>query len=243
MMRSARALALGLACLACGCHTRRKPRSLQLPAVMVWAWERSEDLAFVDAHRTGVAFLAGTAVIRTNGSVVFRWRTQALKLAPGVAVLPVVRIESPPVHAPVRAEPLLAALQGVANQPGVRGLQIDFDARRSERAFYRALLAGLQQRTSAAISITALASWCEGDRWLDGQPVDEAVPMFFRMGRGESRDMRVKSGVCRAAIGLSTDEPWPIQRATGTQRIYLFNPRAWTPEEYNRAMRRLEDWK
>jgi len=27
------------------------------------------------------------------------------------------------------------------------------------------------------LSMTALASWCESDRWLAGMPVAEAVPM------------------------------------------------------------------
>ncbi len=30
--------------------------------------------------------------------------------------------------------------------------------------------------------MTALASWCAGDDWLRDLPVDEAVPMLFRMG-------------------------------------------------------------
>jgi len=32
------------------------------------------------------------------------------------------------------------------------------------------------------LSITALASWCAGDPWITGLPIDEAVPMLFRLG-------------------------------------------------------------
>jgi hypothetical protein len=97
--------------------------------------------------------------------------------------------------------------------------------------------------SSKPVSVTALASWCDGDRWLDGEPVAEAVPMFFRLGRGESRDMKLNSAMCRSSIGLSTDEPWPAKRPAGITRIYLFSPLAWTHEEYTRTMERIERWK
>ena len=35
------------------------------------------------------------------------------------------------------------------------------------------------------LTITALASWCDGDDWIDGLPVADASPMLFRMGRGD----------------------------------------------------------
>ncbi len=230
-------------CLASCRETRRDSSSFDLPDVMLWAWERPEHLDFLPAKSAGVAFLAGTARIATNGSVLFRMRTQALTLRPDVALLPVVRVESPSVHAPAEIAGLLPGLEGAANLPGVRGLQIDFDARRSERAFYRVLLESLANKTSKPISVTALASWCEGDRWLDREPIAEAVPMLFRMGRGESREMDLQSTVCRSSIGLSTDEPWPAQRPGGHKRIYLFDPRPWTEEDYTRARKRIEQWR
>lgn len=231
---------VGIACLAWSCHTQQPARRMDLPGLMLWAWERPEDLRFLDPHHTGVAFLAGTAVIASNGSVVFRLRTQSLALSPGTAVMPVVRIESPAMHAPAAMLPLLAGLRDVAKMPGVRGLQIDFDARRSERGLYRALLAATSQQT--ATGITALASWCSGDRWLEREPLAEVVPMFFRMGRGESREMPMRSAVCLGSMGLSIDEAWPSMRPAAVQRIYLFSPKAWTPEAYFAARRRLEAW-
>ena len=68
--------------------------------------------------------------------------------------------------------------------PRVRGVQIDFDATLSERDAYRALIHDVRKRLGPAtpLSITALASWCIGDDWLNGLPVDEAIPMLFRMG-------------------------------------------------------------
>src|SRR6185503_13236026 len=80
------------------------------------------------------------------------------------------------------------------------------------------------------LSITALASWCMQDDWLGDLPIDEAVPMLFRMGRSEpARDGvidRLRAPACRGAIGTSLDEPLTMSR--GRKRLYVFNPRQWT---------------
>ncbi len=227
------------------CHGERAGRKLDLPGAMLWAWERPENLEFLAKKPvgTGVAFLAGTAVIGASGVVQFRMRTQDLLLPPGVPLLSVVRIESPAVHGRMDMTTLLAGLQTAAQLPGVRGLQIDFDARLSERASYRGLLNSIRQRTNQPVGITALVSWCDGDSWIDDAPVDEAVPMFFRLGRGESRDQRIRSAVCRSSIGLSTDEAWPTRRPDGLKRIYLFSPTPWTEQDYTHAMHRIASWK
>ena len=72
--------------------------------------------------------------------------------------------------------------------------------------------------------------------------VAEAVPMFFRMGKDETRNMPLSSGSCGSSIGLSTDEPWPLHRPSGLQRIYVFNPRAWTRDSYSQVMHRVHQW-
>ena len=70
-----------------------------------------------------------------------------------------------------------------ASRPGIAALQVDFDAKRSERGFYAALLRSLrsQMPPQLPLSIAALASWCSNDDWISGLPIDEAVPMLFRM--------------------------------------------------------------
>jgi len=234
-------LATALLIALAGCSARQ-PR-FDLPGLVLWAWERPEDLRFLDPHRAGIAFLAATARIEADGRILFRPRTQSLLLPAGIASIAVVRIESPAQHAVPEAAPLVDGLRRIAAMPDVRGLQIDFDARLSEREFYRTLLASLWRVTNKPIGITALASWCSGDRWLDREPIGEAVPMFFRMGRNESRNMIVDSAVCRAAIGVSMDEPWPKVRPPVVDRIYVFNPRAWTQADYLAAQRRVQAWK
>jgi hypothetical protein len=82
------------------------------------------------------------------------------------------------------------------------------------------------------LTVTALASWCM-QTWLDDLPIDEAVPMLFRMGPGAAEFRAIgKSGlwkakICRGSVGLSTDEP---QVAARGRRVYIFNPAGWTVE-------------
>jgi hypothetical protein len=134
--------------------------------------------------------------------------------------------------------PLPAALAeqiaAVVNWPGVRAVQIDYDARESEHAFYAEALRELRARLPAdvPISITALASWCIGDPWLSNLPIDEAVPMLFRMGpdRGEvlgrlRRGEDFREPLCRTSLGLSTDEP--VGNLPVARRRYIFHPRSW----------------
>src|SRR5688572_18965491 len=152
-----------------------------LPPVILWAWERPEDLTFVDPEKTAVAFLAKTITLRGD-RVAVKPRLQPLKLAPGTKLVAVVRIESDLTN-----EPTLSALQlqhtanAITDLSGISVVQIDFDATVSERNFYRDLLQNLRRQLPPAIglSMTALASWCAGDDWLRDLPVDEAVPMLF----------------------------------------------------------------
>ena len=65
-------------------------------------------------------------------------------------------------------EPLAEQLAPLGAPPVA--LQIDFDARRSQRAFYRALLDQVRARTAPGgfLSITALVSWTGKRSWLRG---------------------------------------------------------------------------
>jgi hypothetical protein len=146
----------------------------------------------------------------------------------------------------------------------VRAIQIDFDARRSELGLYRALLEDVRQRLPATmpLSITALASWCVGDRWLDGLPsgtIDEAVPMLFRMGPDEPAvaswlraGRRFTVPACRKSLGVSTDEPLSqailsdgLASRDGLHfagRLYVFHPRPWKADEASALLAQRRRW-
>jgi len=210
-----------------------------LPPVILWAWERPENLTFLDPQKTGVAFLAKTITLR-DGKTVVKPRLQPLQLARDTKLIAVVRIETD------RASLSSAQLEQTAHEisllSGVSAVQIDFDATVSERDFYRKLLQRVRDELSPSVglSITALASWCAGDNWIADLPVDEAVPMLFRMGVERRQfQRRLESGqpfeasICRNSAGVSTDEPLTV---SAVNRLYLFNPQPWTSDSFARSM-------
>jgi hypothetical protein len=203
------------------------------PEIFVWAWERPEDLTTVDPS-VGVAFLAQTVIV-SAGQVAIVPRQQPLRVTPGARVIAVTRIEATSGAIATSAnarEQIAAAVARTVRLPRVLGVQIDFDARSSERPFYRALVHDIRGRIGrrATLSMTALASWCTGDRWLDTLPVDEIVPAIFRMGHGQPyRRLGAVAAwpapECGRAVGISLDEPVSV-RAAG-RRVYVFSPARW----------------
>jgi hypothetical protein len=223
----------GLLSAASGCRPADPLPSL--PRVMLWAWDRPEHLTFLDPHTTGVAFLAGTAGWR-NGHTDSRPRYQPLETPAGTAMVAVVRLESWSAPLP-DADAIANEVLKLADLPRIQAIQIDFDARRSEREWYTDLLRRVRDRLrpTVALTITALASWCLGDPWITGLPVTEAVPMLFRMGAGEPREVReFSAGLCRSSLGVSTDES--LSAAPRGRRVWIFCPRPWTKESYDGAM-------
>jgi hypothetical protein len=216
-----------------------------LPQLMLWAWERPTDLRSLDAG-IGVAFLSQTLIAR-NGAVVVEPRRNPLRVAPHTPLVAVTRIESGhDSMADALVTGMAEAIADTASLPRVRGVQIDFDAAESERGLYRTLVHAVRARLGPGVplSITALASWCAQDRWMDGLPVNEAVPMLFRLGpinapyAGLARSSAAAAAECRGALGTSLDEPLHV-RAAG-RRVYVFNASAWTPASVTQAQGVLE---
>jgi len=204
------------------------------PPLMLWAWETPEDLTPLNPARAGVAFLARELLLSHDLTV--RPRYQPMRVAPGTWLVAVVRIETASSFTPNTdaAHRSALAIAEAAQLPNVRALQVDFDATSAQRDFYATVLRDLRHDlpTGFPVSITALVSWCGTDGWLHGLPVDEAVPMFFRMGGpAATRATATRSQsviaepLCSGSIGLSTDEAWPSVRPN--QRVYMFHPGSW----------------
>lgn len=211
------------------------------PRIMLWAWERPEDLRFIQPGAAGIAFLARTVWL-DGGAVSARPRLQPLRFPPGTPLMAVVRLESAGRGLPPRP-PVVREIRQAAALPGVRALQIDFDARESERAWYAALLRDLRGVLPPALPlvITALESWCEQDTWVRGLPVADASPMLFRMGPGE----HVPGGdfaltLCRSSLGVATDELPP--RVPRGRRVYFFYPHAWNRQAYEAVVAQAGRW-
>ena len=218
----------------------------RFPRLIVWAWQRPELLEFLNPQQVGVAYLDQTLYVLDD--VRSEPRMQPLRVSPGTRVIAVVRIEMPVGHSSEsegnRAK-IVAALLRSAHRDGVSALQVDFDAAKSQRAFYRDVLVRLRQQMPPRmpLSITALASWCAYDNWIAGLPVDEAVPMLFRMGRERGLfDRRgaaavIREPLCASSLGLSTDEPWPAE--IKGKRLYVFHTRSWNNAIWTNTLKRV----
>lgn len=253
ILKSLMVLAAVLTAAACGASAAKDKRAqterlAQMPPVMLWAWERPEDLEFADSQKYGVAYLAQT--LELNKDVVLsRSRRQPLRIRDNAFLMAVTRIESARAAEQAatlsnkQGEEIVERVLKTVEKKGVRAVQIDFDAAVSEREFYRAVLINLRAKLPADVplSITALASFCLGDRWFKDLPVDEAVPMMFRMGL-DSANIRgtLASGVdfkeplCQTSYGIATDEPLKINFNTA-RRLYIFNSRPWTPADLEKT--------
>lgn len=263
------------------------------PRVMLWAWERPEDMRFLNTHEAGVAFLAGTIEIRSTASpghgegkpsVALEPRMQPLRVPPGTALMAVVRIETsndlwhhPPgwrgsgsgssatsLYSVEQRRRVVGMILSLAQLRGVHAIQLDYDATTSEQPFYRRVLMAVRRRLPPGmpLSMTALASWCVGDPWLDSLPagtIDEAVPMLFRMGPdGSAVETFVESGhkfrvpACRDSLGVSTDEAFSRQLLSGgvprmgrrknPRRVYVFSDRAWTKANVKQILSEVGRW-
>jgi hypothetical protein len=205
---------------------------------ILWAWEREEDLRFIDSKQYGVAFLAQTITLN-NEDIQLNQRRQPLEVNPETFLIAVTRVEtnkpSKPKLSGEQKEKTIAAILKTLELKNVSAVQIDFDAAVSERAFYRELLTDLRSKLPAEmpLSMTALASWCASKSWLEGLPVDEAVPMAFRMGADDASIRAFLANgkdwtepLCKRSYGFSVDEPFE-KKLTAGRRIYFFNDRAW----------------
>ncbi len=266
---------------------------IKVPHAMLWAWERPEDLRGLDTKKAGVAFLAGTIFLRPVSpnddedlakGVVLRPRLQPLRVPDGARLMAVVRIEmqqgwpqssypstkqtegAPPDDSYTEGQRHLVVwlINRLVVFPEVRAVQIDFDATRSQRGFYRALLVELRRALppQMPISITALASWCIGDPWLEQLPpgtINEAVPMLFRMGSDTanvtsflSKGKEFLVPLCRGSLGISTDEDFSKDILNGEleevtdrgkkKRVYLFQARAWDQDSLEQTIGALKRW-
>jgi hypothetical protein len=211
------------------------------PSVMLWAWERPEDLRFIDPAKIGVAYLDQTIVIAHDDLVVLP-RRQPLRVPEGTQILPVVRLE-------VRGAPTNSELEEKSAdivqlirrswRNNAEGVQIDFDARKSQRDFYRKLLSKLRAvlPRDKYLSITALASWCARDQWMQPLDVNEIVPMMFAMGPDRLDQHELQDARCLNSVGLSINER-PVQTSAG--RFYFFSEHAWRDEDVSVVKRTMQ---
>ena len=206
----------------------------EMPRTILWAWEEPEDLRAADPERVGVAFLADRVFIGEN--VIVIPRRQPILVPPGIWAEAVVRLEAANSFQDDAAtrRATADAILTAARLPGIRAVQVDFDAAPSQRDFYAGVLRDVRAALPQGerLEMTALVSWCsKSESWLHALPVDAAIPMDFRLGRHVGT-WGVREPLCMGTIGVSTDEPSirPAQ-ISPDEVTYVFAPRPFTSEQ------------
>ena len=244
-------IAILVSLLMCfSCNTKNKVNeklNSEMPKKILWAWERAEDLRFIDTEKIGVAFLAQTLFLNTD-EVIFRPRRQPLQVTPETYLIAVTRIEtakenkSRPNLSDEQKKKVVSLIKKALELPNVKAIQIDFDVVVSERSFYRNLINDVKKELpeNTPLTITALASWCVGDGWFNDFPIDEAVPMAFVMGADAERirDFLAKENdwrepLCRGSYGISINEPLNV-KFKPNRRFYYFKSTAWEKADLER---------
>lgn len=231
----------------------------------VWSWDYPQDLTFIKSGTADIAYYAGTMYLH-EGRLFFqeRARCKPLKIASGVSAYPVIRIETEGKAGEISNQDEIitgisrAVLQLEKRSKGKsKKVQIDFDARESEREFYIALLKTLRTKLSpdTRLEITALASWCSGDSFIKDGLCDRQIPMLFSMGAEEKvkekaskKTEAILSHIDKArfkTIGLRVNEPQTNQaiKASGllanSTDLYLFSSTPWTKESWKKIQQEL----
>jgi hypothetical protein len=231
--------------ISCGKKNQVNQRlNAEMPNKILWAWERTEDLRFLDEKKFGVAFLAQTLLLQ-NDEIIYKPRRQPLEINDEVYKIAVTRIETDKQNGKRAAfsenqqTRIVNLVKQTLERPNVRAVQIDFDAVASERGFYRKMMIELKKNLpeNTPLTMTSLASWCVSDAWFNDFPVDEAVPMAFDMGADDEKiksfltnDNDWNEPLCRGSYGLSLDDKLNV-KLKENRRIYYFKSSAWNKSD------------
>lgn len=217
----------------------------QSTTLVLWSWQRADDLSFVDKDVV-VAPLVASIFVDKNG-VSVQPRTNVLKLSENAQIIPVIRLEISP-NIQVDDEQIDAIVHHIGSFAAScksNMVQIDFDAAKSQRTLYEKLLVKLRSSLpNIKISITALASWCVGDAWIDKLPITHAVPMLYNLGEHADdfkkyfKDKKQwKAAKCQGYIGFEQSDVF-IKPPRGWN-VYVFNKSAWTEKNYRNVQEKL----
>ncbi|MDP4725474.1 MAG: hypothetical protein NWS47_04215 [Alphaproteobacteria bacterium] len=217
----------------------------QTTTLVLWSWQRKDDLSFVDK---GVVISPLVASIFVDNKGVFVCpRGNVLKLGENAQIIPVVRLEiSPDIYVDdAHIDTIIHHIKSFIVSCKADAIQIDFDATKSQRSLYEKLL--VKSRSSLPqvnVSITALASWCVGDTWIDKLPITHAVPMIYNLGEHvddfkkyfkDKKQWRSKK--CQGFIGFEQSDVF-IKPPRGWN-VYIFNKNAWTEKDYKNVQEKL----
>jgi hypothetical protein len=212
----------------CGLASAGEPTN---PKEFWWYWDRPAEQLPLPPPGVGAAVVV-THVFLSGQGYRLQPRRSALPLPDGVATMPVIHVEVDPALPfagnAAQSDGLRDAVLDAMRRSPTSWVQLDFEARRSQRDFWRTSVLAIKAAlpSDVKLSVTALASWCYADRWLGDAPVDEIVPMYFRLIRARHEYvLRSAAGVseprCATAYGVADDEPAWLVPLPGRRYVFL----------------------
>ncbi|OWQ91368.1 hypothetical protein CDN99_09380 [Roseateles aquatilis] len=216
-------------------------------ADIAWVWDHQSPPASANAWAVTVVQMQLTPT-----SITERPRLRGLPAPLDRRVTPVVHVDPVPVppRRPPDAPTLTVALNDAqqsaivarmldASQRSTSGwVQLDFEARPSQRDSYHALVRRIRAALPAdrRLSVTVLAWQCRSAAWIAPIAADEVVPMFFRLGPDTRRWLaELERGApalhprCRdEAAGFAPQTTPPADWQRRWPRRYWFNLAAGT---------------
>ena len=206
------------------------------PAI-AWLW----DEARLPAWSAAEAAVLQRHILLSADTALTRPRQRWPAMPASTHITPVVHVEvstvNPPIDIESRRAMIVRAMLEAAKASTSGWVQLDMEAKPSQRDFYRSLVRQLRGQLPANVklSVTALAWWCRSPAWLDDLAADEVVPMFFRMGRDKVRLRGIIEqspgtlhASCRAgSAGFSPQEPFAPQVHERYRKTYWFDRHAW----------------
>jgi hypothetical protein len=204
---------------------------------LAWLW----DEAALPSWSAAEAAVLHRHILLSGDSARTRPRMRKPALAAGTLVIPVLHVEvstvNPPPHLEQRAPMIVQAMREAAAASTSGWVQLDMEARPSQREFYRQLVREVRAALPPQVhlSVTALGWWCRSPAWLEGLAADEIVPMFFRMGRDSAalraiveQSPQALHASCRnGSAGFSPQEAFGPEVARRYRKIYWFDRHAW----------------
>lgn len=199
---------------------------------IAWVWDHQAPPLQASAWAVTV-----TQIQLDGATLTERPRTRTLPPHGTRTVIPVVHVEPDARRAAqpltdVQRQAITRRVLGVATGSTSGWVQLDFEARPSQRDSYHALVRDIRAALPAAtkLSVTVLAWQCRSAAWMQPLAADEVVPMFFQLGRDSDAwlEQAVSGGPqlqprCRQAAGFSPSLTPPARLPANWQRRYWFN--------------------
>jgi hypothetical protein len=208
--------------------------------IILWSWQCKNDFRFLDQTLiNSIAPLVATFFINKKGYHVEAQKNAIILPKKKLKIIAVFRFEITSIPDVCHIQSIVKTIVSLTKPD--QEIQIDFDAKVSQRVFYKAFLDELYKERKN-LSITALASWCfkrKSNEWIESLPIRYAVPMLYNLGALKNIIIRnflteKKIDKCKEYVGLHM-----TNIIDTNQKIFLFSDHLWKAEDFKSIFKNI----